>query len=78
VGSGVAEVNGYKAAKVRGGKLGPAQINKTLKVLAMILDVAIEYEPIDRANPARGRRRRVKAPGSEADVGRARTAPGPT
>jgi integrase len=28
----------------------------------MILDVAIEYELIDRANPARGRRRRVKAP----------------
>lgn len=28
----------------------------------MILDVAIEYELVDRANPARGRRRRVKAP----------------
>ncbi len=58
----VAEVDRYKTAKLREGKLGAAQINKTLKVLAMVLDVAIEYELIDRANPARGRRRRVKAP----------------
>jgi integrase len=58
----VAEVDGYKAAKLREGKLGAAQINKTLKILAMIMDVAIEYELTDRANPARGRRRRVKAP----------------
>jgi integrase len=43
------------------GTLGAAQINKTLKVLVMILDVAIEYELVDRANPARGRRQRVKA-----------------
>jgi integrase len=33
-----------------------------LKLLAQILDVAIEYEYVDRANPARGKRRRVKAP----------------
>lgn len=33
-----------------------------MKLLAQILDVAIEYELLDRANPARGRRRRVKAP----------------
>jgi integrase len=58
----VAEVDRYKAGKLREGKLGAAQINKTLKVLAMVLDVAIEYELIDRANPARGRRRRVKTP----------------
>jgi integrase len=58
----VREVDRYKAAKVREGKLGPAQINKTLKLLAMIIDVAIEYELVDGANPARGRRRRVKAP----------------
>jgi integrase len=58
----VREVDRYKAAKLRQGKLGAAQVNKTLKVLAMILDVAIEYELIDGANPARGRRRRVKAP----------------
>ena len=59
---GVAEVDAYKAEKLREGKLGAAQINKTLKILAMIMDVAIEYELTDRANPARGRRRRVKAP----------------
>jgi integrase len=58
----VAEVDRYKAAKLRAGKLGAAQINKTLKLLAMVMDMAIEYELVDRANPARGRRRRVKAP----------------
>lgn len=59
---GVAEVDSYKAAKLREGKLGAAQINKTLKILAMILDVMLEYQLMDGANPARGRRRRVKAP----------------
>jgi integrase len=58
----VAEVDGYKAAKLAEGRLGASQINKTLKLLAQILDVAIEYELLDGANPARGRRRRVKAP----------------
>jgi integrase len=53
-------VDRYKSQKVKEGKLGAAQINKTLKALAMILDAAIEYGVIDRANPARGRRRRVK------------------
>jgi integrase len=56
----VAEVDRYKATKLRDGKLGGAQINKTLKILAMVMDLAIEYELVDRANPARGRRRRVK------------------
>jgi integrase len=56
----VEAVDAYKAAKLREGRLGAAQINKTLKVLAMILDVAIEYGHVDGANPARGRRRRVK------------------
>lgn len=56
----VIEVDRYKARKLREGRLGGAQINKTLKLLAQILDVAIEYELIERANPARGRRRRVK------------------
>ena len=50
----------YKAAKLREGSSARTQINKTLKLLAQILDVAIEYELIDGANPARGRRRRVK------------------
>lgn len=57
----VAAVDAYKSQKVREGKLGAAQINKSLKALAMILDAAIEYEIVDKANPARGRRRRVKA-----------------
>ncbi len=56
----IVEVDRYKAAQVRAGTLGPAQINKTLKLLAQILDVAIEYGLVDGANPARGRRRRVK------------------
>jgi integrase len=58
----VAEVDRYKVAKLKEGRIGASQINKTLKVLAMILDTAIEYELVDRANAARGRRRRVKAP----------------
>ncbi len=58
----VAEVDRYKAAKIQERRLGAAQINKTLKLLAQVLDVAIEYELLDRANPARGRRRRVRAP----------------
>jgi integrase len=58
----IASVDRYKALKIREGKLGAAQINKTLKALAMILDAALEYELTDRANPARGRRRRVKVP----------------
>lgn len=53
----VAEVDRYKAAKLAEGKLGASQINKTLKLLAQILDMAIEYQLVDRANPARGRRR---------------------
>ena len=59
---GVAEVDRYKATKLREGRLGAAQINKTLKLLAQIFDMTMEYELVDRANPARGRRRRVKAP----------------
>jgi integrase len=54
------DVDRYKAAKLAEGKLAPSQINKTLKRLAQIIDTAIEYELTDRANPARGRRRRVK------------------
>ncbi|MHB8660196.1 MAG: tyrosine-type recombinase/integrase, partial [Solirubrobacteraceae bacterium] len=56
----IAEVDRYKAAKVREGALSPTSINKTITRLAQILEVAVEYELIDR-NPAKGRRRRVKA-----------------
>ena len=58
---GPEDVDRYKAAKLREGALGPNQINKSLGLLAMILDAAGDYGHIDPArNPARGRRRRVK------------------
>jgi integrase len=57
----VEEVDRYKTAKLREGNLGASGINKTLKRLAQILDVAEEYGHLDR-NPAAGRRRRVKEP----------------
>ena len=40
--------------------LSAVSINKTITRLAQILEVAVEYEVIDR-NPAKGKRRRVKA-----------------
>jgi integrase len=57
----VAEVDRYKTAKVREGKLEAAQINKTLKRLSQILDVAVDYGHLP-SNPAasKGGRRRVK------------------
>lgn len=57
----VAEVDRYKQAKVREGKLASAQINKTLKRLSQILDLAVDYGHLPR-NPAasKGGRRRVK------------------
>ena len=44
----VAEVDRFKTAKLREKKLGPAQVNKVLKLLAQIMDIAIEYECSDR------------------------------
>ncbi|HEX5762687.1 MAG TPA: tyrosine-type recombinase/integrase [Solirubrobacterales bacterium] len=58
---GPQEVDRYKAAKLREGALGPNQINKTIGLLAAILDTAGDYGHIDPArNPARGLRRRVR------------------
>lgn len=58
---GPEHVDRYKAAKLREGALGPNQINKSIGLLAMILDAAGDYGHVDSArNPARGRRRRVK------------------
>lgn len=58
---GPEHVDRYKAAKLREGTLGPNQINKSLGLLAMILDAAGDYGHVDPArNPARGCRRRVK------------------
>ncbi len=56
----VEDVDRYRLAKVREGKLGVTSINKTLATLAAILETAVEYELIVR-NPARGRRRRLPA-----------------
>lgn len=55
----VEEVDRYKAAKLREGKLAPNAINKTLTRLAQILEVAVEYGHVER-NAAKGKRRRVK------------------
>ena len=61
----VAEVDRYTAAKLgeRGHMKRPLSnnsINKTIKRLAQVLDVAVEYGYLT-ANPAAGRRRRLKA-----------------
>lgn len=56
----VEDVDRYRLAKVRDGKLGVTSINKTLATLAAILETGVEYELIGR-NPARGRRRRLPA-----------------
>jgi len=63
----IAEVDRYKTAKVRdreqakgGRSLSNGSINETLNLLAQVLEMAVEYEHIP-FNPARGRRRRLKA-----------------
>jgi integrase len=58
----VAEVDRYRQEKVGEERLGATSINKTIARLAQILDLAMEYYPdLVTANPARGRRRRLKA-----------------
>jgi integrase len=54
------EVDRYKTAKLREGRLAPNQVNTTLTRLAQVLEDAVEYGHI-ASNAARGRRRRVKA-----------------
>jgi integrase len=63
----IAEVDRYKTAKVRERERGArtrglsnGSINETLNLLAQILETAVEYGHI-QFNPARGRRRRLKA-----------------
>jgi integrase len=56
----IAEVDRYRAMKVREGVLSATSINKTLSRLGQILEVAIDHELIER-NPAKGKRRRLKA-----------------
>jgi integrase len=57
----VQDVDGYRVEKVRKGDLAPSSINKTISTLATILEVAVEYDLIDR-NPAHGPRRRLRSP----------------
>jgi integrase len=56
--------------------LGPTRINKTIELLARILDQAIEYGHVKTTNPARGTERRVKIrtkpPRSQLDLHEAR------
>jgi hypothetical protein len=56
----IREVDRYRAAKVRERVLSATSIKKTITRLAQILELAVEYELIDR-NPAKGKGRRVKA-----------------
>lgn len=56
----IQDVDGYRMEKVRAGDLAPSSINKTIATLATILEVAVEYELIER-NPAHGRRRRLRS-----------------
>ncbi len=55
-----ADVDGFRLAKVREGKLGATSINKMLATLAAILETAVEHELIHR-NPAKGSKRRLPA-----------------
>ena len=55
----IQEVDRYRQIQVRRDQISPSSINKTITRLAQILEVAVEYELIDR-NPATGRRRRLK------------------
>jgi len=59
----VAEVDRYRAHKLREGRLSPTSINKTLTRLGQILDVAEERDLIPR-NPMRvnRQRRKLRAP----------------
>ncbi|MBI4898743.1 MAG: tyrosine-type recombinase/integrase [Actinobacteria bacterium] len=56
----VADVNAYRTAKLREGKLGADSINKTLKLLAQVLDYAVEDDELIERNVAKGKRRRLK------------------
>lgn len=56
----VEDVDRYRRAKVREGALSAGSINETITRLAQILEEAVEYGHLAR-NPARGRRRRLKA-----------------
>ncbi|WP_272473667.1 tyrosine-type recombinase/integrase [Baekduia alba] len=51
-------VDEYRAAKKRQGKLSAGSINRTIDTLSAVLDLAVEYEHIEK-NVARGKRRKL-------------------
>lgn len=53
------DVDRYRAAKLREGRLAPNAVNKTIVRLAQVMEVAVEYGHTER-NPAKGKRRRAK------------------
>lgn len=55
------EVDRFKAAKLKEGRLAPPQINKCIKRLSQVLELAEEYDRIP-TNAARGKKRKVKEP----------------
>jgi integrase len=56
---------GRRAKDKRGAKtLSPRSVNMIIDLAAMVLDDAVDYDLLD-ANPARGRRRRMKVPESD-------------
>ncbi len=55
---GVEDVDRWRRAKGREGRIAPGSINKCLRTLAAILETAVEYGLIS-SNPANGRRRRL-------------------
>jgi integrase len=54
-------VDDFRAAKLKEGKLAPAQVNKGIKRLSQVLELAVEYGRIP-FNPAKGKRRKAKEP----------------
>lgn len=57
---GAEEVDRWRRAKVREGRIGATSINTCLRTMAAIFEQAVEYGHVDR-NPASGRRRRLPA-----------------
>jgi integrase len=62
----VAEVDGYRLSKVQAREraerpLSNRSINLTIAILGQVLDAAIEHGFVAGANPARGKRRRLRA-----------------
>lgn len=54
----IEDVDNWRRAKVREKRLAAGSINRCISTLAAILDMAVEYEYIER-NPAAGRRRKL-------------------